>query len=330
MPNILASRGIERHYPLEDFQDHSIQVYYFGDGQFPFQIKEMDDGRQAIFINKKPVLKNDNPAIPTLGRHVNDDGKKQYVYLTDPDNTLEPGEIDLFIPHYSGSKLAKHLRFARFLEEYNVPILENPETADIAAQKIKTYEVLSEQGISVPPAVPLYAKERESMAKKALDFFIANNRKVLLKSNISKQGLDIFIPTSPTDLIEKMNHLFDRGKDILLQKKINTGDECFHVRVAMCFGEVIVSHKFVAHEGEALSIIANARDIFEISLTSGQEETCRKVASTIGFNLGSIDCLVSSTGEFYVLEVNILPRVGYKQPQSKFMLEQVIKRYFSS
>ena len=328
MKNVVINHGFDDLFSIKKLIGAGVDIFHFPDREFSFQIKENNQGQLFIYVNGKLVIKNGKAAIPKLARSEKSEDKSQYVYLITSDKSVAVDEIDLFIPLYRSSTLEHSAALMEFLKFYDIPTLEKPEVAAICMQKIKTYDVLKEANLPIPEALTVTQQDKKAGIKEAMAFYIKKSRKIILKSNVYGHTQGIFVPNSPEELVEQIETLLKDRDSILVQERINTGKRASHINVEMCFGEIIASQKFNAKDDYLTSHIGNARDSIGMELTPEQKEICQKVAETLGFNVASLDCVISTDGEFYVLDVNVPPKVLEDDPeQADRIMEQLIEKY---
>lgn len=329
MKNIVVARGLGRRFNLDQLSDAGANLHVFPDAKMRIDIRAID-GQPHIFVKGRPVIKNGMPAIPQLVRSFDTEGNKIYAYLIKPENILAINEVDLYFPNASAKKMKEHLKIISFFKYYGIDTVENYEPFDTCMQKIKTYEALFHNNVSVPPSIILRKEKTEESIKNALNFYIQKNRKVILKSNINALGRGIEIPETPTMLVDQIHTLFDQGHDILVQEKIDIGGTLFHIRVAMSFGEIIAAQKFFTKDGYKTSHTGNSKHVEDVILTPEQIKQCKNACKAIGFHLASLDCLISQENNFYILEVNIIPKIKRKHPeQPERMMNDLIARYLT-
>lgn len=328
MKNIVIGHGFIKFFSVEKLIDAKVNIFHFPDKEFSFQIKKNNQDQPFIYVNGKLVIKNGKAALPQLVHFENKDQDTQYAYLITSDKSVAVDEIDLFVPLFRAMTLNHSLELMKFIEFYNIPTLETPEAAAICMQKIRIYETLKQANLPVPETITISKENKNTGIKEAMAFYIKKSRKIILKSNIYGDTQSIFVPSSPEELLKQIDILLEKRDHILVQERVNTGKRASHINVEMCCGEIIASQKFNAQDDYLTSHVGNARDSIGMALTPEQKEICRKVSDTIGFNLASLDCIISTDGKFYVLDVNMPPKVLEEDPeQTERIMEKLIDKY---
>lgn len=326
--NILISYGWQKYYPTALLQEAGAQIFYFADAYLPFDIINHDDIGPVIYINDSPILKNGKPAIPYVRGYKDKDGRVKPIYLTEEDKILGLDEIDLFIPYPRTQGYSLNLKILQFIEYYKIPCVESSKGMDLCMSKINTYSALTKAGISMPRSHPLFSAEPETAHQQALEFFESHSGQVILKKSISSVGKDIYLPNTPEELIEGLNIILEQGRDALIQEKIDIPKPLHHLRIAMSYGEVIAAQKFTADSKSPTSHVGRHKGVEDITLTPDQETTCLRAVKALGINLCSIDALISTTGQFYILEFNVMPCINRWFPeQAETMVQKILEKH---
>lgn len=326
MTKVLVSHRAQRHFPTEILSE-SCEPLFFFDGLGDFAYKSLDDGHTYIEFGGTPVLKDGKPALPQSVRIQKSGTIIVPSFIMKEDKLTQISDIGFFFPFVTIDAYDKQISFLQFIESHNIACAESSSAFIACMNKIQTYDIFQQNDIPYPASYPVTSEEMGDNIQQLLAFYQACNGKVILKTSRSRVGLGIEIPKNVSDFIEKVKDFIDNRAEFIIQKLVPIEGRKHHIRVASSYGSIIAAQKFIAQDGYETSHVGQHQNVEEVPLSDKQADICLKAARTLGVNNCSLDCLISKTGEFYILEANILPAVNELFPeQSEIMVRNIMKQ----
>ena len=203
----------------------------------------------------------------------------------------------------------------------------NSACADrIACDKSACYTILNNCGV---PAIehfllfnPLrwsYLLSDKGTMPGVIDFFEANNRKVVVKANDGAQGNDVFLCDTLLAMEQAIQTIFIREPQLALcpYHEIYTEYRVFYLN-----GRTHYMYGKIKGEGDWRHNLAQGAKAFEVSDSNLREklsELTIRAAKSIGINFATIDIASLENNELAIMEIN-------SGVQAQYLLEQMPHR----
>jgi ribosomal protein S6--L-glutamate ligase len=227
-------------------------------------------------------------------------------------DSVYKGEQRIFRTTYDCviSRVGNHRGYAARLIEHlqnNLGIfcLQSGESLNLVADKFRTAQILSQNGIRVP-------KQVFAMSPKNYKHVIdkVGGLPAILKENTGSQGNGLILLESPQQTNMTLDSFYGSGeKHIIIQRFLNNGGK--DERHIVVNGEVVSSMERQAPKHDIRSNISREGTGKKINADSETRELCIKAVAAIeGLNFAGVDVMKDTDGKPYVIEINSNPGTG--------------------
>jgi len=227
-------------------------------------------------------------------------------------DSVYKGEQRIFRSTYDCviSRVGKHRKYAACLMEHlqnNLGIfcVQSGESLNLVADKFRTAQILSQNGIRVP-------KQVFAMSPKNYKHVIdkVGGLPAILKENTGSQGNGLILLESPQQTNMTLDSFYGSGeKDIIIQRFLNNGGK--DERHIVINGEVVSSMERQAPKHDIRSNISREGTGKKIKVDPDTRELCIKAVAAIdGLNFAGVDVMKDTDGKPYIIEINSNPGTG--------------------
>ena len=212
----------------------------------------------------------------------------------------EVSGVDAVIPRIGTYAVEYGLAVVRHFEMMGIPVLNPSAAISIAKNKWECLQLLTENGIPVPPTVMM--RFPSHLMDTVGDL---GGPPVILKLLRGTQGAGVILAESNEAAESMMDTVWSLGEDIMVQKFISEA-RGKDVRALVIGGEVVAAMQRVAKEGDFRSNIHRGGVGLRIELSKEMKDIAVRAATLLGLHVSGVDILESNRGPL-VLEVNASP-----------------------
>ncbi len=226
--------------------------------------------------------------------------RKDRLYLGE--KRIYKKDIDAVISRIGASK---HGRAIINHMHQNMGIFTTQTVAGIdkAADKLKTTQLLSLNGIKTPRTV--YAKESKN-PKFLID--LVGGLPVIVKGFTGSQGANVVILETVLSANSVLESYYKNKQQVLIQEYIEPDDSgAKDIRASVIGGKVITAMQRKAPKGSFKSNVSLGATAEAVKLTEDQEAICIKAAEAVGLDTSGVDLMTDKDGVNYIIEVNSTP-----------------------
>lgn len=197
----------------------------------------------------------------------------------------------------------KDIYLAKQLELLGVPVFNSAKTIEVSDDKIKTYQLLAEQGIPIPKTV--VAPKTFGLPLALDDRFIKDTIKLLgfplvMKETFGSFGEQVYLVDNEAALDAQIKAI--GGKPFMFQQFIDTSYGV-DLRLQVVGGKVVTAMKRISKNDFRANVTSGGR--MEPHEASEEEKAVAIQASqAIGADFSGVDLLFGENGQAIVCEVN--------------------------
>ena len=196
------------------------------------------------------------------------------------------------------ARLIEHLQ-----NNLGIFCVQSGESINTVADKFRTAQILSQNGIRVPRQVfaknPTHIKHIISKV---------GGLPTLLKENSGSQGNGIILLNDALQTNMTLQSMYGSEKDIIIQRFLNNGGK--DERHIVVNGAIVSSMERQAPKDDIRSNLSQAGTGRKIEADPETRELCIKaVAAIAGLNFAGVDVMKDTDGKPYVIEINSNPGV---------------------
>ena len=234
-----------------------------------------------------------------------DDGAYK-IYNVDDKEGFEISSSDTVAIVRGSIRLKKsYLDLLSRLEKIGVCMVNSRETAEISADKYRTYVKLQDFGLTQPKTVLIPNADTWKVALESLD----SKFPIIMKTLEGSKGVGVLFVESERQIESLVQLLYNQNEniDLLIQEYIKTDGD---IRVIVLGGKIIASMKREVVEGDFRSNVSQGAKVKEYPLTELEVEQCLLAAKAIDGSWTAVDFIPSKNPKKkppYILEVNHSP-----------------------
>ena len=221
---------------------------------------------------------------------------------------------------------------ARMAEMYGVPVIDDPTTIRICADKINMYMHLQNKNVSMPKTRFLRKKELDELQARKL--FEELGSPLVLKEPSTSFSVRVETVSEVEELLKVARRFFKREDGIVVKEYIESG---FDWRVGVINGQLLYACRYII-PSETFKIQASVNghivycDVESVPAYQVPPEVIdlgKQAAAAIGKGLYGVD-IKESNGKLYVIEVNDNPSLeGGEDEHYPEMFGQIISHLMS-
>ena len=210
-----------------------------------------------------------------------------------------------FVRGVSGGTMQQvitRLNVLHMLSMLNVKIYNDVKAIERTVDKAMTSFLLQRNGVVTPPT---WVSESKVQVEQLRQSTKKNNQTLVLKPLFGSQGLGVCKLLPNENLPVPMQQYIDGV--YYFQQFIETGDAPHDYRVFVINGKVLAAMKRIGNTW--VNNVAAGGRCQSVDLDASQEMVALavKAASALNIDYCGVDIIQSTTGEYYVLEVNSVP-----------------------
>ena len=236
-----------------------------------------------------------------------------YVSSHDFFVTCEDGKIKLYYQEKEITDLPKIAIFrkydiylARQLELMGVKVMNSTQAMIDARNKMKTYQVLANKGISTPKTLYIVSgiKKKIFYYDQVCKFF--NSNKFIIKYTYGSQGKNVHL----IDCEEKFNEIVKKYEGICIFQEYIESSFGMDIRCYVIGGKFIGAAIRKGAEGDFRSNLAQGGHPIKFEYNDKVAKMAVEAANAFNLDICGVDILFKGNDEYTVCEVNALP--GFK------------------
>ena len=222
---------------------------------------------------------------------------------------------------------------ARMAEMYGVPVIDDPTSIRICADKINMYMHLQKEGVSMPKT--RFLKKRELDDQQARQLFDELGSPLVLKEPSTSFSVRVEKVSDVEELLKVAKRFFQLSDWIVVQEYIESR---FDWRVGVINGELLYACRYII-PSETFKIQASVNghivycDVESVPADQVPPEVIdlgKQAAGAIGKGLYGVD-IKESNGKLFVIEVNDNPSLeGGEDEHYPEMFGQIISHLVSA
>jgi len=198
---------------------------------------------------------------------------------------------------------------ARMAEMYNVPVIDDPASIRICADKINMYMHLMKNGVSMPKT--RFLKNKELDDEEARQLFAELGEPLILKEPSTSFSARVEKVSSPEELLKVARRFFKLSDWIVVQEYIESR---FDWRIGIINGQLLYACRYII-PSETFKIQASVNghivycDVESVpayQVPAGVIELGKQAGNAMGRGLYGVD-IKESNEKLYVIEVNDNP-----------------------
>ncbi|HPC89421.1 MAG TPA: RimK family alpha-L-glutamate ligase [Methanothrix sp.] len=198
---------------------------------------------------------------------------------------------------------------ARMAEMYNVPVIDDPASIRICADKINMYMHLMKNGVSMPKT--RFLKNKELDDEEARQLFAELGEPLILKEPSTSFSARVEKVSSPEELFKVARRFFKLSDWIVVQEYIESR---FDWRIGIINGQLLYACRYII-PSETFKIQASVNghivycDVESVpayQVPAGVIELGKQAGNAMGRGLYGVD-IKESNEKLYVIEVNDNP-----------------------
>lgn len=246
-------------------------------------------------INNRVILADSTDLIVDKGKMILDTGTKKLPFSKNS---------TIFIARKSILNSSRTKSLLEDLEDEGCTVINSLETIEICADKYKTYQRLSDAGISTPKTILITSDDKSDKILELVDKELGKNYPIIGKILNSTHGVGVFKIDSRDSLIPYIQtlHKLDKEEDVILQEFIKSDSD---YRVHVLNGEVIAVMERIHKEDEFRNNVHQGASVKLITdIPEELEDLAIKASDAVEGSWVGVDIIKDSKNNYYVLEVN--------------------------
>lgn len=267
-----------------------------------FGISKKPGGEKDILVDKIEQLGHEPKVYRAEECQIFFDGEKVQMF-----QMHEPLPIpDVLIPRVDlASRLDLELPLLKQFELMNIPIINGYTSIIAAKNKLRTIQLLTEQGIPVPHSIVVRKFEYLDEAVKAMGGY-----PVILKAPFGSYGCGVLIVESARSLYSSLDFIYENTSlNVFMIQEYIAEANGEDYRAFVIGDRVAASMRRRAKTGDFRSNLQLGGDSETVELSPEEKKMAVKAAKTLGLQIAGVDILRSKRGPL-VMEVN--SNAGFK------------------
>jgi glutathione synthase/RimK-type ligase-like ATP-grasp enzyme len=282
--------------------------------------------RLGIFVNRQTLSSSEQLTAVVKCRDVAESMGHTAEFIFPVDIKKIPKLDALFIRANTDPMNITYVA-SRMAQMYGIPVIDDPSSIRICADKINMYMHLMEKNISMPET--RFLKNKELDESSAAQLFEELGTPLVLKEPSTSFSVRVEKVSSPGELLKVAKRFFKLSDWIVVQEYIESR---FDWRVGVINGQLLYACRYII-PSETFKIQASVNghivycDVESVpadQVPPGVIELGREAGNAIGNGLYGVD-IKESNGKLYVIEVNDNPSLeGGEDAHYPDMFQKII------
>ncbi len=280
----------------------------------------------GIFVNRQTLSSSEQLTAVVKCRDVAESMGHTVEFIFPVDIKKIPKLDALFIRANTDPMNATYVA-ARMAQMYGVPVIDDPESIRICADKINMYMHLMKNNVSMPQTRFLDKKELDE--EEARQLFMDLGEPLILKEPSTSFSARVEKVSSPEELLKVARRFFKLSDWIVVQEYIESR---FDWRVGVINGQLLYACRYII-PSETFKIQASVNghivycDVESVPANKVPPEVIelgKEAGNAMGRGLYGVD-IKESNGKLYVIEVNDNPSLeGGEDAHYPDMFQKII------
>lgn len=262
----------------------------------------------GIFVNRQTLSSSEQLTAVVKCRDVAESMGHTVEFIFPVDIKKIPKLDALFIRANTDPMNATYVA-ARMAQMYNVPVIDDPMSIRICADKINMYMHLMKDNVSMPQT--RFLKKKELDEQEARQLFADLGNPLILKEPSTSFSARVEKVTAPEELLKVSRRFFKLSDWIVVQEYIESR---FDWRVGVINGQLLYACRYII-PSETFKIQASVNghivycDVESVPADQVPPEVIdlgKRAGNAMGRGLYGVD-IKESNGKLYVIEVNDNP-----------------------
>ena len=282
--------------------------------------------RLGIFVNRQTLSSSEQLTAVVKCRDVAESMGHTAEFIFPVDIKKIPKLDALFIRANTDPMNITYVA-SRTAQMYGIPVIDDPSSIRICADKINMYMHLMKKNVSMPKT--RFLKNKELDENSAAQLFEELGRPLVLKEPSTSFSVRVEKVSSPGELLKVAKRFFKLSDWIVVQEYIESR---FDWRVGVINGQLLYACRYII-PSETFKIQASVNghivycDVESVpadQVPPGVIELGREAGNAIGNGLYGVD-IKESNGKLYVIEVNDNPSLeGGEDAHYPDMFQKII------
>lgn len=204
------------------------------------------------------------------------------------------------LPRIGASITGYGIAVVKQFEAIGIPVVNSSQAIADSRNKMRSFQVLSEHRVRIPPSILARSGEGLKNSVRAL-----GGMPVVLKLLQGTQGLGVMLVHSQKSLESVLETLWELGQEVIVQKFIATEPNQDY-RVFIVGNEVVGTMIRTARPGDFRANVHRGAETKAIELPASHKKVALKAAKALNLEVAGIDLIDSDSGPL-VLEANSSP-----------------------
>jgi ribosomal protein S6--L-glutamate ligase len=209
-------------------------------------------------------------------------------------------KVDVVVPRIGASITNYGLAVVRQFDLMGVPVLNGSTSIARSRDKLRSLQLLANEGIDVPTTVCA-----RSPAGLDAALSLVGGAPAIVKLQQGTQGIGTMIADTTQAAHALLETFWAMGQDIVLQEYVRES-KGRDVRIIVVGGQVVAAMRRIAKRGEFRANLHRGGSAVPLALTKRYQDVAKRASEVMGLEIAGVDVLEGRKGP-RILEINSSP-----------------------